>query len=45
MVAGPSQSCSPDSAGLLEGLNLDYFRAAGLEMYLGYKRTKVMDTI
>lgn len=44
-MAGLSQSYSAESVGLLEDLNLNYFRDAVLDMFLGRERTKLKDTI
>lgn len=41
----PSQPCTTESTGLFEGLNLDCFSDADLDMCLGCERTEVKNTI
>ena len=44
-MAGLSQSYSAEPGGLLEDLNLNDFRDAVLDMFLGWERTGLKDTI
>lgn len=44
VVASPSQSCSAEKTGLLEGLSLDCFSDAGPDISLGCKRIEVKET-
>lgn len=44
-VDSPSQSCSAEQTGLLEGLSLDCFSDAGPDMSLGCERTDIKETI